>query len=305
MPTQFLPPTLRFAPSPTGELHLGHALSALINQCLADKLDARLLLRIEDIDISRRRQDFVDGIYRDLSWLGVTWEEPVLLQSERFAVYAGYLDRLRKAGLLYPCFASRKEILAAADASESGTDPDGAPVYPQLHKGMSEREVAQRIALGEPFALRLDMDKAVRMALEHLDGGEISYASFDCRGRETRQAVDPGRWGDVVLARKDNGTSYHMACVVDDALQGVTHVVRGQDLQAATDIHRLLQILLDLSEPCYHHHALILDEDGRKLSKSIGDTSLRQLREAGASVEDIKEKIHGIIQQYDEFTPPV
>ncbi|MEM9355152.1 MAG: tRNA glutamyl-Q(34) synthetase GluQRS [Pseudomonadota bacterium] len=303
MPTQFLQPILRFAPSPTGELHLGHALSALINQLLADKLGGRLLLRVEDIDINRRRQDFVDGIYRDLKWLGITWEEPVLLQSERFDIYAGYLDRLRDADLLYPCFATRKEISEAAQTSGSGTDPDGAPIYPQLHKGMSEREVSQRLSSGEHFALRLDMEKAMWMALDCLDEGELSYTAFDTCGREERYTVDPMRWGDVVLARKDNGTSYHMACVIDDALQGVTHVVRGQDLQPATDIHRLLQILFDLSEPRYHHHALILDQDGRKLSKSLADTSLRQLRNTGASLADIMGELASITQQYDAFAP--
>ncbi len=245
----------------------------------------------------------MDGIYRDLKWIGITWEEPVLLQSERFDIYAGYLDRLRSADLLYPCFATRKEISEAAPASGNGTDPDGAPIYPQLHKGMSEWEISQRLSSGEQFALRLDMEKAMRMALDRLDGDEMSYISFDTCGREERYTVDPMRWGDVVLARKDNGTSYHMACVIDDALQGVTHVVRGQDLQPATDIHRLLQTLLDLPEPRYHHHALILDQDGRKLSKSLADTSLRQLRNAGASLADITGELASITQQYDAFAP--
>lgn len=301
MPTQNLQPTLRFAPSPTGELHIGHALSALINQRLARKLGGRLLLRIEDIDLGRRRQEFVDGIYRDLEWIGLEWDEPVLQQSERLELYHDYLDRLDEDGLLYPCFASRKEIVEAAREHGVGTDPEGAPIYPQLHKCLSASEVERRLAAGEPIARRIDMAKATWKARDAIGSEMLSYLSFDTSGLKEERHIDPLRWGDVVLGRKDNDTSYHIACTVDDALQGVTHVIRGKDLEASTDIHRLLQVLLDLPTPYYHHHDLILGEDGRKLSKSYGDTSLRQLRESGIDAEEISERVQYIMQQYDSF----
>lgn len=299
MPTQSLQPTLRFAPSPTGELHIGHALSALINQQFAHNLGGRLLLRIEDIDTGRRRQAFVDGIFRDLEWLGFEWEEPVLQQSDRFEIYRSYLNRLDQAGLLYPCFATRKEIAEAAQAHGSGFDPEGSPVYPGIHKDLTLAEVARRKSSSEAFALRLNMDLALKYLNDRRSAPPLRYQSVDHQGRLTRRDVDPALWGDVILARKDNGTSYHMACTIDDALQGVTHVVRGQDLEGATDIHRLLQELLGLPEPLYHHHDLIVETDGRKLSKSFGDISLRQLREAGLRPDDIVAKLQSFLLRYN------
>jgi glutamyl-Q tRNA(Asp) synthetase len=285
-------PVFRFAPSPNGYLHLGHAYSALFSRAVARRFGGRFLLRIEDIDLERSKPDLEAAIYEDLAWLGIEWEEPVRRQSEHFAVYAGALARLEALGLIYPCFATRREIAAAVEASggKAGRDPDDAPVYPGLCREMPQAQREARIAAGEPYALRLDMRRAVSMARE-ICGAEIRFRGFGEDGRETLNEARPERWGDVVLARKDVPASYHLAAVTDDALQGVTHITRGADLIAATDIHRLLQILLGLPEPLYHHHRLILNETGRKLSKSQRDTSLRSLRADGATAGDIKKMV--------------
>lgn len=281
---------IRFAPSPNGALHLGHAYSALVAQRVAQALGARFLLRIEDIDIGRCRPEYEAQMLDDLRWLGLEWEEPVRRQSEHFDDYAAALRKLERLGVLYPCFASRKEIadaVTAAADSASPRDPDGVPLYPGLSKGMESDEVARLKSQGQPFTLRLDMAKALQEARK-LAGHDISYQSFKPgeTGRKTR-SCDPEQWGDTVIARRDVPTSYHLAVVVDDALQGVTHIVRGEDLRAATDVHRVLQILLDLPEPLYHHHGLINDAEGRKLSKSHNDKSLKSLRKGGASRRNI------------------
>lgn len=278
-------PVFRFAPSPNGELHLGHALSALTGHMMARAMGGRFLLRIEDIDIGRMREEFVKGIFDDLAWLGLTWEEPVLRQSQSFPVYAVAAARLEAMGLLYPCFASRAEIMVAARPAQ--TDPDGAPLYPGLHKHLTAEEIAARKARAEPFAMRIDMEKAMTALRGRLPAGQLTFRAFDEDGRERIETSDPQRWGDAIILRKDVPASYHLAVVVDDARQGVTHVTRGQDLLAATDLHRLLQVLLGLPEPVYHHHRLLTDSDGRKLAKSARDTSLRSLREAGATPRDI------------------
>jgi glutamyl-Q tRNA(Asp) synthetase len=285
-------PVFRFAPSPNGELHLGHAFSALFTWELARRFGGRFLLRIEDTDLTRCRAEFVRKIYEDLAWLGIEWEEPVRLQSEHFADHAASLEKLRGLGLLYPCFASRREIAAAADEArpQLGSDPDGAPIYPGLWRGADPAETAARIAAGEPYALRLDMPKALPLGLAR-NGGPIFFERFDEDGRRMRTEARPERWGDVVLSGKDRPVTYHLAVVTDDALQGVTHVTRGMDLFAATDIHRLLQILLGLPAPLYCHHRLILDETGRKLAKSHGDKSLRSLRAEGVSAAAIRERL--------------
>jgi len=260
---------IRFAPSPNGELHLGHAFSALLAQRSARAMGARLLLRIEDIDIGRCRPEYEAQMLDDLAWLGLEWERPVRRQSEHFDAYRLALARLEALGLLYPCFASRKQIAAAIAASgETGgaLDPDGTPLYPGLHRELDAGEAARLKAQDKSFALRLHMERAVALALEKA-GGEIAYEAFEPgEGGRRRERADPARWGDAVIARKEVPASYHLAVVVDDAAQGVTHVVRGEDLHAATDIHRLLQILLDLPAPLYHHHRLITDESSRKLS---------------------------------------
>ncbi len=282
-------PVLRFAPSPNGALHLGHALSALVGYRQAEAAGGRFLLRIEDIDISRTRPAHVAGILQDLAWLGLAWEEPVLFQSTRMEAYARAARQLEALGLLYPCFATRSEIEAAAVPGE--TDPDGAPLYPGLWKGRPEADIARLKAAGVPFALRIDMAAACRAASEKLRGAPLRFVEIGADGTRRTLETYPERWGDAVLVRKDVGTSYHLAVVVDDAFQGVTHVTRGRDLFAATDLHRLLQVLLDLPQPAYHHHRLIVDAGGRKLAKSARDTSLAALREAGAIPADIRRLV--------------
>lgn len=284
-------PVLRFAPSPNGELHLGHALSALIGIEMAQRLGGRFLLRIEDIDLARTRRAFIDAIYRDLAWLGVRWEEPVLIQSEHFDVYRAAADQLLAQNLLYPCFATRTEIEAAARALGDATDPDGAPLYPGLHKGMSPEEAFARIARGEPYALRLDMARALAELSQAPSGSPLQFTAMDADGTLSRRPIHPELWGDAVIVRKDTPTSYHLSVVVDDARQRVTHVARGIDLLAATDLQRVLQALLGLPEPIYHHHRLVTDPSGRKLAKSARDTSLRQLRELGATPADIRRLV--------------
>ena len=273
---------LRFAPSPNGYLHLGHAYSALLNHDLARECGGRLLLRIEDIDVERCRPDYEAAIFEDLLWLGISWQEPVRRQSGHFDDYAAAIAELEAQGLLYPSFESRSELSAMVEELDRRgpwpRDPDGVPIYPGRARKLSAAERMRRRAAGEPFALRLAMDAAVARA------GALSFTETGAgpHGQTGVVIAAPQMWGDVVLARKETPASYHLAAVLDDALQGVTDVVRGQDLFWATGIHRLLQALLGLPEPVYHHHKLILDEDGRKLSKSTKSTGLRELRAAGA-----------------------
>jgi glutamyl-Q tRNA(Asp) synthetase len=276
----------RFAPSPNGALHLGHALSALTGFEMAQRYGGRFLVRIEDIDTNRARPEFVQGIFDDLAWLGLTWEEPVLLQSKHFSDYLAAAEKLRALGVLYPCFATRNEIVAAADINR--LDPEGALVYPGLWRGRAAVDVASACAQGTAFALRIDMTRAIEIVSQKLGGAALTFTEFDEAGVERKVIADPARWGDVLVIRKEIPASYFLAVVIDDARQGITHVTRGMDLFAATDAQRLLQILLDLPEPVYHHHRLILDGAGRKLSKSRGDTSLAHLRSMGASPADIR-----------------
>jgi glutamyl-Q tRNA(Asp) synthetase len=284
-------PVFRFAPSPNGYLHLGHALSALINFDMARRSGGRLLLRIEDIDRTRCRPEFEDAIYEDLEWLGLTWEQPVRRQSEHFDEYRAALAKLEAAGLVYPAFESRSEIAALVIRREGvgiwPRDPDGTPLYPGRGKSLSADERALRTARGDVYALRLDMEKAAARA------GALAWKETGTgpSGRAGAVTADPFAWGDVVVARKDNPTSYHLAVVVDDALQRITHVVRGQDLFWSTSVHRLLQVLLDLPAPLYHHHRLVLDAHGRKLSKSTRATSLRSLRARGLKAADIRRLV--------------
>jgi len=280
-------PVFRFAPSPNGYLHLGHALAALTDFEMARALSGRFLLRIEDIDGTRCRPEFEQAIYEDLAWLGIAWEEPVRRQSEHLAAYRDALERL--ADLVYPSFESRAEIARlVAERDTKGhwpRDPDGAPLYPGNAKRISAAERGARMA-DEPYALRLDMNAAVART------GALTWVEIDAASQEHETVMaHPEVWGDVVLARKEVPTSYHLSVVVDDALQGVTHVVRGQDLQPATSVHRLLQALLGLHAPAYHHHRLILDEDGRKLSKSTRATALRELRNQGLTPDDIRRRV--------------
>jgi glutamyl-Q tRNA(Asp) synthetase len=279
-------PVFRFAPSPNGYLHLGHALSALENSDRARAAGGRLLLRIEDIDAARCRPEFEAAIYEDLAWLGLAWEEPVRRQSEHLDDYRAVLDQLTRAGLLYPSFESRGEILRLIAEREAQApwprDPDGTPLYPGSAKDLPADERARRMAR-DPYALRLDSNAAAVRA-----GPLVWHETGVCDG-EVR--ATPEAWGDVILARKDTPTSYHLSVVVDDALQGITHVVRGQDLFASTCVHRLLQAVIGLPAPIYHHHRLVLDRDGHKLAKSTGATALRTLRGRGASPADIRRMV--------------
>jgi glutamyl-Q tRNA(Asp) synthetase len=283
-------PTFRFAPSPNGRLHLGHALSALTGFDMAHRMGGRFLVRIEDIDTVRSRPELVETIFEDLHWLGLDWELPVLRQSQHFADYQAAADRLRTMGLLYPCFATRKEIAIALQPGHR-MDPDGTPIYPGLHKQLSADDIQARRARGEPFAWRIDMARAIVQARSMMGGGGFSVTAFGSDLQQHRTAADPARWGDAVIVRKDTPASYHLACVVDDARQGVTHVTRGLDLLASTDIHVLLQILLGLQRPLYHHHRLLIDPTGRKLAKSAGDISLASLRNEGIMPDQIRNLI--------------
>jgi glutamyl-Q tRNA(Asp) synthetase len=276
----------RFAPSPNGYLHRGHALSALLNYRAAEATGGRFLLRIEDIDLTRARRRFEQAIYQDLAWLGLSWEEPVLCQSERFDAYRGALAELERLGILYPAFLSRTEMQAMINAAEATgrawpRDPDGAPLYPGPERDWSTARREREMASGRPYSLRLDM----RRALETLP--TLSWRESNPFGRAPAEtaAADPAAWGDVILARKEIPASYHLAVVVDDAFQRVTDIVRGLDLKPATYVHRLLQTLLGLPEPTYFHHRLILDEGGRKLAKSRDSETLRARREAGEASE--------------------
>lgn len=286
-----MPPVFRFAPSPNGYLHLGHAFSALLNFDLARQAGGRLLLRIEDIDATRCRPEFEQAIYEDLAWLGIAWETPVRRQSEHFAAYREAIERLSAQGLVYPSFESRAEIarLVAEKEAEGGwpRDPDGAPLYPGTAKSLSSEERDRLIRQGAPFALRLDM-AAARMRTGDLRWCESGEGPA---GEAGEVAARPEDWGDVILARKETPTSYHLSVVIDDALQGVTDVVRGADLLWSTSVHRLLQELLGLAPPAYRHHRLIRDEAGQKLSKSTRATGLRELRAEGASPADIRRLV--------------
>ncbi|MGY8704712.1 tRNA glutamyl-Q(34) synthetase GluQRS [Bradyrhizobium sp. 18BD] len=286
-----MPPVFRFAPSPNGFLHLGHAYSALLNFDCAREAGGRLLLRIEDIDATRCRPDYEAAIYEDLAWLGIAWEMPVRRQSEHLAEYRAALDKLSALGLVYPAFESRAEIAKLVAAREADApwprDPDGAPIYPGHAKSLPADERARLIDSGAPYALRLDM-AAARQHVAGLTWGELGEGPDGERGIV---AARPEAWGDVILARKETPTSYHLSVVVDDALQGVSEVVRGQDLFHASSVHRLLQTLLGLPEPAYRHHPLIRDEAGRKLSKSSGSTGLRELRSAGTSPAGIRRLV--------------
>ena len=277
-------PLLRFAPSPNGRLHLGHAYSALLNADLARKLGGVCHLRIEDIDPVRSKPELIEAIVADLAWLGLTYPEPVRQQSRHMGAYRATLQSLIDRGLAYPCFCSRGQIRAAARADDR-RDLDGAPLYPGTCRGLDPAITADNIARGAPHTWRLDMATALRCA-----GDRLGYAAFDDTDARWL-AADPARWGDAVIARRDVPTSYHLAVVQDDAAQGITHVVRGRDLEAATDLHVLLQRLLALPAPRYHHHPLILDADGEKLAKSRGSPSLADLRRAGATPEQIRVRL--------------
>jgi glutamyl-Q tRNA(Asp) synthetase len=268
-------PAFRFAPSPNGRLHLGHACSALLNQKAAREADGRFLIRIEDIDTLRCTPALAEAAREDLEWLGIVSDESVLYQSRHLADYRTAQQKLLDMGLLYPCFCSRKDIAAHANEAR---DPEGQLLYPGTCRRLSAAERDRHAAAGEPHALRLAMHEALARIAGPLDFVESG----------TSIPADPAAWGDVVLVRKDIGTSYHIAVCVDDARQGITDVIRGRDLFHATSIHRLIQALLGLAAPRYRHHQLIGDETGRKLAKSRSSRSLADLRAEGVAPEEIR-----------------
>jgi glutamyl-Q tRNA(Asp) synthetase len=273
----------RFAPSPTGYLHLGHAYAAI----RAHDAGERFLLRIEDIDRIRCRPEFEAAIFEDLAWLGLDWEKPVLRQSDRSFVYAAALQKLTAQGLIYPCFCTRKDI--ADEIARAGAAPHGAegPLYPGICRDLSDDARREKIASGVPYALRLDAAKAATLA------GPLSFEEQGAgpAGEHGTIAVDPLSLGDVVLARKEMPAAYHLAVVVDDAHQGVTLVTRGEDLFVATHVQRLLQALLDLPAPGYAHHKLILDDQGKKFSKRDQAVTLRELRAKGETPSALRTRL--------------
>jgi glutamyl-Q tRNA(Asp) synthetase len=276
----------RFAPSPTGHLHLGHAYAALFAEAAARRAGGRFLLRIEDIDPSRARTEHEVSILEDLEWLGLRWETPVRRQSDHLADYAAALDRLATLDVIYPCFCTRAEIRAEIARSPSAPHgPDGA-LYPGTCRDLPPRLRAERVAAGEAYAMRLDAGRA-RDVVASRYGPDLSWHD-EVAGTV---ALAPLLFGDVVLARRDAPTSYHLAVTVDDALQGVTLVTRGSDLLAATHVHRLLQALLQYPTPAYHHHRLITDDAGRRLATRDRATSLRTLRASGTTAADIRRRL--------------
>lgn len=270
--------TTRFAPSPTGYLHLGHAYSALLNFDAARKAGGRFLLRLEDIDQTRCRPEFYTAIEEDLAWLGLAWERPVLVQTTQMARYSAALEDLRRWGLVYRCFRSRKDIEEAMHA------PHAAPGQAYTSAPLSSAEEEARLAEGAPYAWRLWMQKA--LAVVQMQGA-LQVMEETPHGVRT-YAAQPEMFGDVVLGRKEGGTSYHLASVLDDALQGVSHVIRGEELREAAGLHRLLQALLGLPAPIYRHHAMLLNDAGQRLSKRDAALSLRAVREAGMTPEEVK-----------------
>lgn len=273
--------TTRFAPSPSGPLHVGHLLAALQARRMADEHGGRCVLRIEDIDQRCRDPQWTELMQRDLDWLGLHFDGEVMVQSTRFGIYSAVLEQLRGMGLLYPCFCTRGEIKAHVE--ESGRAPHATLgyLYPGTCKHLPAEEVAARLAAGKPHAWRLDMER-----VQDLIGCPEWYDML-----HGPQRCVPTEYGDVVLGRKELPSSYHLAVVVDDAAQGVTHVTRGEDLLEATHIHRALQAVLQLPVPTYCHHALLRDETGKRLAKRDGARSLASLREAGYSPQQVKDSL--------------
>jgi len=273
----------RFAPSPTGYLHAGHAYSASLAYSYAYESQGRFILRLEDIDQTRCRPEFEEAIFEDLSWIGLEWEQPVRRQSDHLEDYASVLEKFHDRGLIYPCFCTRAEITAEINRSAGAPHGPDGPLYPGTCRHLSDDERAKQFESGAPYALRLDMEAALKekgttpLYFEELDKGMIE--------------ADPARFGDVVLARKETPTSYHLSVVYDDALQGVNLVVRGQDLFEATHLHRLLQFLMDLPTPKYKHHGLVSDLKGRRLAKRDKAATLRHMREEGYTPEEVQKLI--------------
>lgn len=284
-----MPVVTRFAPSPTGHLHLGHALAALLASDLARHAGGRFLLRIEDLDPGRCHPDFEAAIFEDLAWLGVRWEEPVRRQSEHFAFYRAQLATLVARGLTYPCFCTRREIAAEIATMPSAPQGPDGPLYPGTCRQLSADTASARVAAGEPHAIRLHVAKCVAVTAAKA----LQFEESGCGpgGESGLIAVEAGLSGDIVLGRKDVGVSYHLAVVLDDHAQGVTLVSRGNDLVRATHVQRLLQAVLGLDTPRYHHHRLVSDESGRRLSKRDQDLTLAALRDSGVSAAAIRQRL--------------
>lgn len=282
----------RFAPSPSGLLHSGHGYSALTAHDFARAQGGAFVLRIEDIDLSRCRPEFDTAILEDLGWLGLEWEEPVRRQAEHFDEYKAVIKRLTDEGLTYPCFCTRKDIAAEIEAAVSAPHGPDGPHYPGTCRALSEDDRQARSRAGEPFALRLDSEKAA----EHLQASgalPLHFSELVALASEEERVleVDARLFGDIVLARKDIPTSYHVSVVTDDHLQNISHVIRGEDLREATHIQRVLQALLGFDPPKYFHHPLVRDKTGRRLAKRDKDLTLRALREKGGSPEDVRAQI--------------
>jgi glutamyl-Q tRNA(Asp) synthetase len=294
-------PIFRFAPSPNGYLHLGHAFSALINQQICKSINGKMLLRLENTDISRCRNCYEEAIVEDLTWIGFKWQGEIRRQSDHFDHYAGVLDDLEHEGLAYPSFLSRRQINYLVTEKEEATgkswprDPDGAVHYPGNECNLNS-EIRQQMRDDNPnFAMRLNIKEAQNWLVRQMPGA-LAWREMDHESKASGAYIKqtnchPQLWGDLVLGRQDIPASYHLACVVDDGLQGVTHVVRGKDIYPATAVHRLLQEVLGLPDPIYFHHDLIVDEEGNKFSKRHGQTSLRELRQAGLQPGDIHRMI--------------
>ena len=281
------PPVFRFAPSPNGALHLGHAYSALLNFDSANSMAGKLLIRMEDIDTSRCNSDLEQNILDDLAWLGLKWEKPVRRQSDFFETYQNALSHLENMGVTYNSTLSRGDIKRIVKNAETKgkawpRDPDNTPLFP------GRAYETAMIGKNDSFTIRLDMSAAIKKVGKTLNWQEAADTTFTSI---TQQCALSAQWGDVILARRDIPTSYHLSVVIDDAAQNVTHIIRGKDLKQATALHRLLQCLLELPEPLYHHHALILDEKGEKLSKSKNDIALATLRRKGMTRTDIRQKL--------------
>lgn len=279
----------RFAPSPTGRLHIGHAYSALFSYEQAQKDNGRFLLRIEDIDTGRCRPEFEDGFYEDLSWLGLEWETPVRRQSEHFDDYKKALTKLQDRDLLYPCFCTRKDILAETQNAVHAPHSHEGPLYPGTCKNLSAAQIEDNIGNNIPYALRLNLETSLSV----IDRSKLVWVDKD----KGKQSATPEILGDVILARKDISASYHLCVTLDDHIQDITLVTRGEDLFHASHLHRLLQELLELNVPEYYHHGLLLDENGQRLAKRYDSTTLQHMREtSGYSAQDIKDKIQDLLK---------
>ena len=287
----------RFAPSPNGYLHLGHAFSAIVGQNLANKNNGKFFLRIEDIDTGRCKRDFEDSIYDDLAWLKIKYEKNVRRQSEFFSNYESYIRRLRDLDLIYPCWASRseikKEIKKNLDSLSSWPiDPDGQYIYPGIYKEISKLKKSNMMLSGLDFSWRLDVNKAIAYAQEKY-GKKITYNEIGLEPKG-KKIIEPSLYGDFVIGRKEMPTSYHLSVTVDDAEQGINLVTRGLDLYPASSIHRLLQIILNLPETSWYHHNLLREGGGIKLAKSNNSTSIKSLREKGISREKILSMVKSL-----------